>query len=89
MKSLIDSLKGMRKIDYYDMFVYYYEADRLISGRYSPQDAASYYATYLADFPNTPIDGELQEEFMEILTTDYRKPMCHIVNEGPIMPTCA
>lgn len=76
---VIDTLKGMRKIDYYDVFVYYDDSNRIISGRYSPQSAESYYETYYSE---VKVDERLRIEFMEILTADYRKPMCHIINAG-------
>lgn len=75
---VIDTLKNLCKTDYYDVFVYY-DVDRIVSGRHSQLNTADYYASV---YSQIVVDEKLLDEFVEILTTDYRRPMCHIINAG-------
>ena len=75
---VINTLQSLDKADYYDIFVYYYN-DRVISSRYASLNAENYYATYYSDLM---VDVNLREAFINILETDYKKPTCHIINDG-------
>ena len=75
---LKNTLQSLSKIDYYDVFVWY-DVDRIVSARYSDLNASDYYATYYSDIK---VDKNLRAEFLDILNSDYRKPMCHIINNG-------
>ena len=75
---LKNTLQSLDKSDYYDVFVCY-DVDRIVSARYSDLNASDYYATY---YSNLKVDTDLRAEFLDILKTDYKKPMCHIINNG-------
>lgn len=75
---LKNTLQSLYKVDYYDVFVWY-DVDRIVSAKYSDLNASDYYATYYSDIK---VDKNLRAEFLDILNSDYRKPMCHIINNG-------
>lgn len=75
---IVNTLQGLDKSYYYDIFVYYYN-DRIISSRYGPLNISDYYATYYSELT---IDRELQTSFFNMLKTDYKKPMSHMIHDG-------
>lgn len=75
---VVNTLQSLDKSSYYDVFVYY-NSDRIISSRYASLKAADYYATYYSDLK---INSELRDDFINILTSDYKKPKCHVINAG-------
>ena len=75
---VLNALQSLDKSHYYDVFVYYYN-DRVISSRYGLVNVEDYYATYYSDIIK---DKQLTEAFLNILKTDYRKPKCHVINDG-------
>ena len=75
---VVNSLQSLDKSSYYDVFIYY-DSDRIISSRYASLKAADYYNTYYSDLK---INSELRDDFINILTSDYKKPKCHVINDG-------
>lgn len=73
-----NTIQSLSKSDIYDIFIYYYNG-RIISNKYGILNASDYYATF---YTKRVLDGELQATFFNMLKSDYKKPMCHIIHDG-------
>ena len=71
-----NTLQSLHNISYYDVFVYY-DDNRIVSAQRSSLTAEDYYATY---YSGLKVDENLREEFLGMLKSDYKRPMCHIIN---------
>ena len=67
-------LADVPRNNYYDIFIYFYHNDRIISGSFGSQKALDHYAAYYAH------SGIEYEKFREIIRCEESAFICHAIN---------
>ena len=68
-------LQNLRKLEYYDIFVYYYRNNKIVSGVYTTLTAENYYDSY---YGKVGQEG-YRAEFLEVIKTDAKRPTCNVI----------